>query len=212
MLKSKFKFSIILFIFLSILSLFYSCKTFKINLEEKNFDKIFLPVFIVPNIDITKKNEIIGLSLFFHKDLEDEKIIEYTVLFKDEDHPNNFINFIYDIYRSFKYKRIIDTESFFIRYIKSPDNLWIIDYVDFPDDFGANQVYFEKNVKHFASKIEGNLFEKKDNRVVIYCNTWNHMFSNKDTNLNLEKSIVADYKTYLGNRKTVEKIFNKKAK
>lgn len=212
MIKFKFNyfyFFIIVFIFFTI---FNSCTNEKIKFEKKSFDLNYLPIFISPQQDYTKKNDIIGVSISFIKDEENEKIIEYTILFKDEDHPNCFINFIYDLYRSFKYKRIIDTESFFIDYIKTPDGYWKVNYVDFPDDYGADQVYLEKNVKHFSLKIDGNSFEKKDNRVVIYINTWNHMFSNKDTNINLEKVIIDNYETYSGNRFDVEKQFNKNYK
>lgn len=197
---------IVIFIFLTI---FTYCGQKKLTLEEKTYDKAFLPVFVIPSIDYKKNNDIIGISLSFHKDDENEKIIEYTVLFKDEDHPNSFINFIYDIYRSFKYKRLIDTESFFIYFVKSYDGYWKAVSVDFPDDYGLEQVYLEKKVKHFSLKIEGAYFEKKDNRIVIYINTWNHMFSNKDTNINLEKITLDYYKTYSGNRVEVEKQFNK---
>jgi hypothetical protein len=199
-------FIIILFIFLTG---FTYCGKNKLTLEEKSYDKAFLPVFIVPTIDYKKNNDIIGVSLSFIKDDENEKIIEYTILFKDEDHPSSFVNFIYDIYRSFKYKRLIDTESFFIYFVKSFDGYWKAVSVDFPDDYGSDQIYLQKNVKHFSLKIEGANFEKKDNRIVIYINTWNHMFSNKDTNINLEKITLDNYKTFWGSRVEVEKQFNK---
>lgn len=207
----------IIYFFLSIIFLisffiFTFCSNNNITLEIKPFEKEFLPVFIVPEIDYKKNNDIIGVSLFFIKNEENEKLIEYTVLFKDEDHPASFINFIYDIYRSFKYKRIIDTESFLIDFIKTADGYWKVNFVNFPDDYSSNQVYFEKNAKHFSLKLEGNIFEKKDNRIIIYINTWNHMFSSIDTNLNLEKKVIESYTTYSGNRKEVEKQFNKKIK
>ncbi len=198
------------FAFILLFSSFFSCTNEKISLTEQPIDKELLPIFIVPEVDYNNKNEIIAISVFFHKNLEKDKLIEFTVLFKDEDHPKALVNFFYDIYRYFKYKRIIDTETFFIHYIMTDDAKWYIEYVDFPDDFSGNQSFYEKNVKHFSSKIEGINFERSDDRVIIYINTWNHMFSNKDTNPKLEKKKVDSYKTYFGDRKTVESQFSKK--
>ncbi len=196
-------FSLIIFLF------FVSCNKMDLKIQNYSLKNNFLPIFVEPQIDYKHKNDILGVSIFFKEDGENSKLIEYTILFKDEDYPNFFINFIYDIFRLFKYKRIIDTETFFIYYVKTPDNIWKPEYINFPDDYSSKQTFFEKKVKHFSIKIEGNVFEKKNHRIVIYINTWNHMFSNKDNNPNLRKLIIENYKIFYGNRDDMEKIFRK---
>lgn len=206
--KSNIYSLIIIMVFFALFS--YSCVKNNVSLKEFSIEKTFLPVFVLSEIDYKNKNQIIGLSLFIKNESTDEKLIEYTILFNDEDYPNFFINFIYDIFRSFKYKRIIDTESFFINYIKVSDDIWKVDFVDFPDDYSSDQTFFEKKVKHYPAKIEGSAFEKINDRTVIYVNTWNHMFSNVDNNKSLAKKIIESYKIYFGSRSDVEKQFNNK--
>lgn len=94
---------------------------------------------------------------------------EITVVFWDEDHPNFFIDFIYDVFRFIKWGRMYDIETFFIT-----DNTVI-----FEDDFSESESYFQTENLHNYKEIPFKDFEKDGENVVIYVSTWNHMFSNK---------------------------------
>ncbi|MDK2886607.1 MAG: hypothetical protein PWP54_1165 [Thermosipho sp. (in: thermotogales)] len=143
----------------------------------------------LPNYD--KENGVYKIYSFEHLDKE-----EITVVFWDEDHPNPFIDLVYDIYRFFKWGRFYDIETFFI----SKNS------VIFEDDFSDSFSYFQTENLHNFKEIPFDEFEKDGNKIIIYVSTWNHMFSNKplpDT----------EYITYfpgnlVGTRSEVEKIYS----
>ena len=84
------------------------------ELNEFGFDiNDHKPVFSLPVSDIENGNDI--ESVYY--DIEYDKLrlyVEITVVFKDEDHPNGLIDWIYDMIRKRKYKRIEDVETFFL--------------------------------------------------------------------------------------------------
>ncbi len=94
---------------------------------------------------------------------------QITVIFLDEDHPNPVIDFLYDIYRFFVWHRIYDIESFRV----------YEDRILFPDDFASVTSFFQTENLHTRNEIPLNDFETEDGQIVIYVNTWNHMFSNR---------------------------------
>ncbi len=184
-----------------------SCNKASYSAQETQVQEAFLPVFSIPKIDRTKGNDLIGLSVHIAEETSESRLIEYTILFKDEDHPTKLFDFFYDIFRGFKYRRIVDVETFFILFQKNQDGSWKPMKIDYPTVFGKDQRFFEKNVKHFKASLEGNSFNYQQNRIIMYVNTWNHMFSNIDTNPDLEKELVSSYTVYQGTRADIDAFF-----
>lgn len=163
------------FIFLIFLTFSYS---FPMQIELK------MPVF-------DKANGILKIYTYEH-----ETKNEITVVFLDEDHPNPFVDFIYDVYRFFKWGRFYDIETFYVS-----DNTVI-----FEDDFCDSKSYFQVKNLHNQKEIPFDDFEKEDDRIVIYVSTWNHMFSNKP----LPNTEYITYKpeNLNGTRNDVESIYS----
>jgi len=131
-----------------------------------------------------------------------ENRVEITVVFKDEDHPNPFTNFFYDIYRFFKYGRVKDIETFFL----------IIDgekikEVYFPGVYAGSHRYSDTEDLHGTITLPAKTFEFKDGRIVIFVNTWNHMFSNKPSK-SVKYVEISDYKISKGTREDAEKVYS----
>lgn len=194
---------IILFLFVLNFFIFLSINiNFKkkiINLKKENnvdLEYVFKPVFIFPEIEIKSKNNLFLISFYFISNDEKEKIIEYSLIFYDEDYPAIITDILYDFYRTFKYKRIYDIESFQIKYVLTDNDKltkWISEMVIFNKTYSDQQKFFDKKIKHFSKEISGNEFNKINDRIVIYINTWNHLFSNKDNNPLLSKIVYQDY-------------------
>ncbi len=94
---------------------------------------------------------------------------EITVIFKDEDFPNPILDVLYDTYRFFKWGRVEDVETFFIRK----------ETVFFPDDYASVTSFFQTENLHTRREISIDYFETLNGNIVVYVNTWNHMFSEK---------------------------------
>ncbi|WP_126993440.1 lysoplasmalogenase [Thermosipho globiformans] len=164
----------IIFIFLVIITTTF----FSIQFEIK------LPAY-------DKENGVYQIYTFEHPDK-----LEVTVVFWDEDHPNPFIDFIYDIYRFFKWGRFYDIETFYI----SKDS------VIFEDDYCDPQSYFQTENLHNYIKLTTDDFEKDGEKLVVYVSTWNHMFSNKPLP---NTNYISYYPTNLvGTRRDVEQFFS----
>ncbi len=119
-------------------------------------------IFMVPAFDLD------NMPIEFYS-CQTTEGTQVTVVFKDEDHPNPFIDFIYDVYRYFKWGRIQDIESFYIK----------DDYIFFPDDYASVTSFFETENLHTRAEIPLEKFKEFSKRKIIYINTWNHMFSEK---------------------------------
>ncbi|MCD6104611.1 MAG: lysoplasmalogenase [Thermosipho sp. (in: Bacteria)] len=158
--------------------LIFSVLTFSIRFELK-----------IPEFD--KENAVLDIYTFEH-----ESKIEITVVFWDEDYPNPFINFIYDIYRLFKWGRLYDIETFFVT-----DSSAI-----FEDDYANSSSYFQTENLHNYKEIPFDDFQKDGDNIVIYVSTWNHMFSNKPLPNTEYISYLSNNST--GTRNEVEKIYS----
>ena len=93
---------------------------------------------------------------------------EVTIVFLDEDHPNPLIDPIYDIFRLFRWGRMKDVESF---YVKDGSVL-------FPDDYASVSSFFQTHDLHERREVPLKDFEFLNGEMLVYVNTWNHMFSN----------------------------------
>ncbi len=121
---------------------------------------------------------------------------EITVVFKDEDYPNKFMDIVYDAYRMVKWGRIEDAETF---YIKG-------NTVIFPDDYSGDATFYQTKNLHNHAEISIAEFQKKSGKILVYVNTWNHMFSNKAI-AGLEY-IPFYFTPKVGSREDVERIYS----
>ncbi|MBB6063069.1 putative membrane protein YhhN [Thermosipho japonicus] len=138
-----------------------------------------------------KENGVYQIYTFEYPDK-----LEVTVVFWDEDHPSLFIDFIYDIYRFFKWGRFYDIETFFI----------LDDRVIFEDDYCNSQSYFQTENLHNYKELSTDVFENDGEKLVIYVSTWNHMFSNKPLP---NTNYITYFPTNLvGTRRDVEQFFS----
>jgi len=143
----------------------------------------------IPAFD--KENSVRAIYSYEHADK-----IEITVVFWDEDHPKPFTDFVYDLYRFFKWGRFYDIETFFI----------FGDHVEFKDDFCDSRSYFQTENLHNKAQIPIESFEREDGQIVIYVSTWNHMFSNKP--LQNTEYTSFDLGNLKGTRQDAEKIYS----
>lgn len=147
--------------------------------------------FVIKVPEFDKENSVLNIYTF-----EKEGNKEITIIFWDEDHPNFFADFVYDIYRFLKWGRMYDIETFFIS-----DNSVI-----FEDDFSNSSSYFQtKNLNNYK-EIPFEDFQKDGDNIVIYVSTWNHMFSNMP--LKNVKYISYSPNNLNGTREKVEKIYS----
>jgi len=156
---------------------------------------IELPIFMIPEKDMG--NDII--DVFVEKY---ENRVEITVVFKDEDHPNPFTNFFYDIYRFFKYGRVKDIETFFLVVDEEK-----IKEVRFPGVYAGSLDYDDTENLHGTITLPAKAFEFKNGRIVIFVNSWNHMFSNKPLK-NVKYVEISDYRISKGTREDAERIYS----
>ncbi|MBN2049814.1 MAG: hypothetical protein JW760_05165 [Spirochaetales bacterium] len=169
--------------------------------ETELFEKI-KPVFIVPAADIKKGNGIEAV-FFDQRGTEDGAVLEITVVFYDEDHPSALTDGLYDFYRSLKYRRVRDVETFFFHY-----NILGVERsrIDFPGTYAEDQAFYKKGVEHFSAEVPAARFEYAGSRPVIYVTTWNHLFRESAVEQDLETLTVDDYPVYPGSRAEVESL------
>ncbi len=195
------------------------------QLEREGYTKT-LPIFLLPEVDIKNGNGLV--AVFISKTKKNE--LSITVIFKDEDHPSPITDFFYDIYRRFKYHRTMDVETFFYRYNESRYSknkegsaVPIPVEISFPNTYSKDQVFFCKNVKHYTAIIpfknflimkSGACKSKKTGegypRPLVFVNTWNHMFGERNNNLGLKLTTISNYPVYYGSREDVEKLYRGK--
>ncbi len=192
--------------------LFLSCMTTKSPVLEGSsapyYDDLFeaiKPVFSIPEEDIAAGNGI--EAIWVNKTREEGFFVfEITVVFSDEDHPSGLTDKFYDFYRSFKYHRIHDVETF--RMYFDINNI-VLSEIDFTDVYSGGQTFKQKKVQHFSESVPATAFEYTNTGAhpVININTWNHMFSEKRNNPELKERLIADYLLLSGTRAEVEKLF-----
>lgn len=196
------------FIFIIACLLFTACSSTARRLELASLEPELLPIFIVPSADTKHGNGLLGVST--EKTMLDDTTmsIEYTLIFNDEDHPSALLDGIYDVYRRFRYKRIADTETFYITFIKTDAGSWTPSRIKFPNVYSEQQQFYEKHVQHYNFTIDNPAEVSFNNqRVMIYVNTWNHMLAHFDTNPSMQKQFIAVYPVYSGSREAVEAVY-----
>jgi len=164
-----------------------------------------LPLFVIPQADIDAGN---GIQAAFVK-IRSSKEWDLTVIFHDEDHPSFIIDFLYDQFRARgKYHRQADVETMKLFF----DDQGNLAEIDFTNVYSKEQLFYEKDIVHYDARISADKFSRdsKSDRPVIYINTWNHMFSEKNNNPERTDLItIGDYPLYSGSREDVEGFYRK---
>jgi hypothetical protein len=180
-----------------------SCRSYAPVSRLDLFSVNVAPVFVVPVCDHRNAIE----KVYFHSgEMKGEEITEVTVLFRDEDQPFFIFDQVYDLYRRFKYHRRKDIETFFLHQESTGKG---VQSIDFGDTYSRDQKFRKGLVVHYHEVIGRGRLEMKGERPVIYINTWNHLFSEKDTNPGLEKTVYETYASFSGTRKDAEPGFSK---
>jgi hypothetical protein len=120
-----------------------------------------------------------------------------TVVFDDEDHPWRIVDHAYDRVRWRKFFRIMDVETFDIG----------AEALEFPGTYAGAQRWDVLVAEHESATVARSAFEERGGRPVVYVDTWNHMFAERNTNPELELVAFADYPVYAGSRSDCEAIF-----
>lgn len=105
--------------------------------------------------------------------------IEYNIVFTSETWENGIRgyiwNLLYIIYRFIIYGRIIDIDTFRIILNKNGN----VKYINFDNNFSYNRSWYDPDTKHYTAIVPVNKVKTKNNRIIIYINTWNHIYSHK---------------------------------
>ncbi|MBM9500570.1 hypothetical protein JWG44_09960 [Leptospira sp. 201903071] len=164
-----------------------------------------LPIFVQPENDIADGNplEVVYCSA---RETQSGKRIELSLVFRDERHPSPWKDFIYRIYRKFRYGRSKDIESLRIQLSQSGE--W--NAIHLKNVYGGDQVFNSDPVEHFDSILKPGPVTLEGKRPILFVNTWNHMFSEKDSNPSLSKKKVADYEIRFGTREALDGFYGGK--
>ncbi len=158
------------------------------------------PVFIMPVSDIERGNGIEAV-FFEQEETEEGARIEITLVFYDEDHPSALVDGLYDVYRSSRYGRRRDVETFFFYFsLRGIEGCRF----EFPGTYARDQVFLERKVEHYSSEIPASAFEYINSRPVVHVTTWNHLFRETATEPDLITRAVSEYPVYRGTRAEVE--------
>jgi len=175
-----------------------SCRTYPLATPLSFTSFHCSPVFIIPACDYRNPIE----RVYLKEHIEGiNSILEVTVVFKDEDQPFFFFDAVYDLYRRFRFHRKKDIETF---YIQMGDAGKRVESIDFGDAYSKDQRFHKGFVTHYHEVVSGDRIEMKGERPVVYINTWNHLFSEKDTNPSLNKTFYTEYAIFDGNRTSAE--------
>ncbi len=159
-----------------------------------------------------------------------DRVLEVTAVFLDEDHPAGLMDWLYDQFRARgKYKRKADVETFRLFFQsgsaggdgssggdgesggdgsgaagKSAGELV---KADFTHVYSGEQTFYEEDITHYDGEVPGEAFARdpETGRILLYVNTWNHMFAEENTNPGREDlERLREFPVYRGGRETVE--------
>lgn len=178
-----------------------SCKTEKpiSHLQESSLSSHLFPVFILPHCD--HKNGIEAVAIRNIYDVQ-KNMISITVIFRDEDQPFFLFDWVYDAYRKHHYKRKRDVETLLF----TVDTAQTQVSCSFPTTWSGRQRFHKGFVEHYTQTLPLDSFASMEGHTVIYINTWNHLFSNVDTNPALPKDTISYYPYIEAGRDSVERI------
>ncbi|AKI97276.1 hypothetical protein [Kosmotoga pacifica] len=158
-----------------------------------------LPIFSVPDFD--QRNGIIEV---FYEVLENNSTISVTVVFRDEDYPCFLANILYDVYRYFRYGRIVDIETFYL-HLSAEGTVTV---VEFPGVFSGDHTFKDTKNLHGSASFTATEITFIDGRPLIYVNTWNHMFGVRASFDKKYEKMIFDYPITRGGRLEAERKYS----
>ncbi|TGL61589.1 surface adhesion protein Lsa23 [Leptospira sarikeiensis] len=155
-----------------------------------------------PEIDIQTGNGLVGI--YCKADITPAGFEwEISLVFQDEIHPSGWKDFFYRIYRRFRYGRTYDIESFLVRL--EPDAKTF--QLDLRNVYSGEQIFEEDPVVHKDKILSSSSLESRNSFPVLYINTWNHMFGEKDNNPKLTKQEIQISEFRFGSRSQLDGYF-----
>jgi hypothetical protein len=158
----------------------------------------FRPIFRIPACDAKNPLEQVYFSF---KAESGDSVLEMSLVFKDEDQPFFLIDAAYDLFRRFKYHRKKDIETVYLHYDTVSG---LLKNIDFGDAYSGDQHFSKGIVKHFHAVISADRIAVEQGRPLLFINTWNHLFSERDTNPDLAKTSYRTYTCLKGSRSDAE--------
>ncbi|RHX80191.1 surface adhesion protein Lsa23 [Leptospira yasudae] len=176
--------------------------TFSPNLECSEKE---IPLLIQPEHDIEDGNRL-EVVYCNQRETPSGKRIELSLVFQDERHPAKWKDVLYRIYRGFKYGRNKDIESFRLQFSKTGE----LSTVHLKNVYSGEQRFNEDPVQHFDSVLKAEQLRKEEGKPVLFINTWNHMFSEKDQNPELAKKKLQGIELRTGSREELDAFYQGK--
>ncbi|TGL92537.1 hypothetical protein EHQ76_19840 [Leptospira barantonii] len=174
--------------------------TFSQNLE---CTKEEIPLWIQPADDIEAGNDL-EIIYCNQRETPNGKRLELSLVFRDEKHPSFWKDAVYRIYRGFKYGRHKDIESLRLQFSKTGE----LSTVHLKNVYSGDQIFSQDPVQHFDSVLKADQLTKEEKKPVLYINTWNHMFSEKDQNPKLSKKKLDNVELRTGSREELDAFYS----
>ncbi|MFB5648957.1 MAG: hypothetical protein ACE5RM_05690 [Candidatus Nitrosomaritimum aestuariumsis] len=151
-------------------------KIFQIQTEKH--DRI-IPVLYQPRVDAWKN---FVREIHVHKKTDNE--LEVTIIFNDEQlRKHSPLDFIYRMFRRFRYKRIKDIESFIVKLDTLPK------YYTFENIYSGKYTLFYDSVHEDKPDTKGGVpiheikyYFSNTNHPIVFVNTSNHALAEHDNN------------------------------
>jgi hypothetical protein len=162
----------------------------KINPDNLIISNITIPIIISqPFID--RSNLLFSLidTKAYNKAMNGENIlVKITLVWNDEYHPNCVADLFYRLFRRYKYKRVQDVQSLYLRY--NNREIISVEGHNFTEDdsytFNTTQSLVHSSHRYYINQL---LRDVRNNHY-IFISTWNHIFSKYDNNKSLEKDNI----------------------
>jgi hypothetical protein len=175
-----------------------SCRCYKPAQAFSPCGKAYLPVFVLPESD--QRNGI--EKVYFCEQIRaTENVWELSVVYADEDQPFFLFDIAYDLFRDLRFHRKKDIETIYLH--TNTENSALLS-VDFGDAYSGSQHFYTGIVRHFHRVVPQAMIQLDSGRPVLFINTWNHLFSETDTNPTLAKNRIYNYSCCSGSRSDAE--------
>ncbi|MFB5649838.1 surface adhesion protein Lsa23 [Leptospira wolffii] len=158
-----------------------------------------------PETDVKSGNEL--LAVYCKSEMIPQgSELQISLVFRDEIHPNSWKDFFYRIYRRFRYGRTYDIESFRLKL--DPNGKPVS--LELANVYSGDQIFLQDPVEHFDKTLSSSQMKEKNSIPILYSNTWNHMFGEKDNNPDLPKQELPIAGSRFGTRSQLDDYFGGK--
>lgn len=158
-----------------------------------------------PETDVKSGNEL--LAVYCKSEMIPQgSELQISLVFRDEIHPNSWKDFFYRIYRRLRYGRTYDIESFRLKL--DPNGKPVS--LELANVYSGDQIFLQDPVEHFDKTLSSSQMKEKNSIPILYSNTWNHMFGEKDNNPDLPKQELPIAGTRFGTRSQLDDYFGGK--